>query len=254
MLKGGIFFIMETTCWICGTRPADSAEHKFKASDLRRIMGEDGELIHFDQDGSQTTIRGKSGIKRDRFGKLKFPPVICKHCNNSATYEHDRAYDKFVEYLADNHNKLQNSRAIDFFLVYGDKWIEEARNLARYSVKHFGCRLMRDASFTPPSLSKFINGDNDMEDVRLNLVIRRDRMQIPADSGFFMDPFLGYFDRKTYELTDAVGAFYSGPVGIRFDWRKDSRFEPGHTQFFNFPRAVLNSFSGSEAVLEGEPD
>lgn len=217
-------------------------------------MGDGDELIHFDQDGSQTSIRGKGGIKRDRYGKIKFPPVMCDYCNNSATQEHDRAYDAYVDYLVDSHNKIQRLKVINFRRIYGREWQKGAKDLARYAVKHFGCRIMRDAGFVSPTLSQFINGDDGMEDVRLNLVVRRDRMYVPADSGFFMDPFRGYGDRKTHELTYAVGAFYSGPVGIRFEWRNNPNFDPKHTQFFNYPRAVLNSFSGHEAVIDGTPD
>lgn len=245
---------MENTCWICGIRPADSAEHKFKASDLKRMMGDGDELIHFDADGNQTSIRGQNGIKRDRFGKVKYEKSICRKCNNTVTQPHDDAYDSFVEHLVDVHDSLPRIKFINLRKIYGRDWREQSRNLARYFAKHFGCRLMRDAGFVPPSLPKFINGATDLNDVRMNLVVRRDRMDIPADCGSFMDPFQGRLSGTTGELTDAFGAYYSGSVGVRFAWQNPPHFDPKHTQFFNYARPAVNSFSGLEAVNRGFPD
>lgn len=59
-------------CWWCQARTATTGEHKFKRSDLARLMGDD-HLIWGDGEGNSKEIRGKSGITRDRHGVVKFP-------------------------------------------------------------------------------------------------------------------------------------------------------------------------------------
>lgn len=64
------------TCWWCQQLPATTGEHKFKRTDLTRMMSDD--LVYWrDHQGNLRPIRGKSGAKRDRYGVVKFEKSLC---------------------------------------------------------------------------------------------------------------------------------------------------------------------------------
>ncbi len=69
------------TCWWCEGRPATTGEHKFKRTDLARLMGED-DLLLWGSGTDLREVRGKRGITRDRYGVVKFPKSLCGPCNN----------------------------------------------------------------------------------------------------------------------------------------------------------------------------
>ena len=120
-------------CWICGEN-ANSKEHKFKASDIKRIYGKkfDGYLVH----KTPTKIISY----KDRI--LKFPEVICDVCNIKTTRPHDDAYDLFIDYCLENYHFFVQNRFIDFEKIYGQNWIKQKRNLYRYFAKHAGCKIV----------------------------------------------------------------------------------------------------------------
>ena len=64
-LQGGL-------CWWCEERPATTGEHKFKRTDLARIMGDSDKLLWGDTGTKTREIRGKSGMARDRYHVIKF--------------------------------------------------------------------------------------------------------------------------------------------------------------------------------------
>jgi hypothetical protein len=87
-------------CWICGN-VADSEEHKFKASDLKRFHGKKMDAYY---------VSGEA-IKIDSYKDkvLKFPKVICINCNNTLTGPHDDAYDKFVDFCFRNSSEIKKA-------------------------------------------------------------------------------------------------------------------------------------------------
>lgn len=141
-------------CWICGNI-ADSEEHKFKASDLKRAMGKKFDGYY---------IRGeiiKISSYKDK--RLKFPKVICTECNNNLTRPHDNAYDKFVKFCFLNHEKLLEIPVIDYQEIYGVNWMEEKANLYRYYVKHAGCKIVTTGLQTDlTNLAECIKGNSNI--------------------------------------------------------------------------------------------
>jgi hypothetical protein len=81
------------TCWWCQIRLATTGEHKFKASDLSRMMGEEG-LIWLDTEGKTRHLKGRGAIQRDRYGVVKFDKSLCAPCNNGASQPFDTAYEQ----------------------------------------------------------------------------------------------------------------------------------------------------------------
>jgi hypothetical protein len=83
-------------CWICNSRPANSGEHRFKASDLRKVATQVSHLTPiFLQRGKATNDRVGSA----RSDRLKFAKSICTYCNNTLTQPYDLACEHLSQYL-----------------------------------------------------------------------------------------------------------------------------------------------------------
>lgn len=152
-------------CWICGDI-ADSEEHKFKASDLKRYHGKKMNAFY---------IKGNEAIKLDSFKdkNLKFDKVICTNCNNNLTRPHDDAYDKFVKYCTENKEQILKNRIINFEEIYKNNWKLEKIDLYRYYAKHVGCKIITsnlDVDIT--DLSNFIKGDSQVNDFVLKFELK----------------------------------------------------------------------------------
>ena len=76
-------------CWICQINEANSGEHKFKASDIKRNFGKRNlNILYINQEINE--------IEKFNDDKLKFEKLICISCNNNGTRPHDDAYDIFI--------------------------------------------------------------------------------------------------------------------------------------------------------------
>lgn len=151
-------------CWICGNT-ADSEEHKFKASDLKKSLGK--KINGFYINGDVIEINSY----KDKV--LKFPKVICINCNNNLTRPHDDAYDKFVKFCFENHDEILKTRNINFEDIYGENWELEKVNLYRYYAKHAGCKIVTgNTKADLNDLSEFIKGSNQIFDFILQFELK----------------------------------------------------------------------------------
>lgn len=151
-------------CWICGNI-ADSEEHKFKASDIKKAYGKkfDGYYV------GENAIP----IKSFKSKEVKFPKVICINCNVKLTRPHDDSYDKFINYFYENFESLLKSQKIDFKLIYGSSWKEEKLNLYKYFVKHAGCKIVTaEYQNDVSNLANFILGKSDLYDLVLKFELK----------------------------------------------------------------------------------
>ncbi|MFT5914559.1 MAG: hypothetical protein ACI81T_001048 [Bacteroidia bacterium] len=124
-------------CWICKKTPANSAEHKFKSSQLKRMHGRSFlEKITIGNEFKEQLLQGPKSEK------VKFPKVICEECNNDKTSSHDRAFDRLINWTNKNYKELEKMKTIDFRLVYGENWVDEKMNLLKYMAKHAGCKIV----------------------------------------------------------------------------------------------------------------
>ncbi len=139
----------QTYCWIC-KQVADSAEHRVKKSDLVNLYG-------------STSYKGENALVLIREGKkfpiqgpnskvVKYKKNLCSKCNNDFSQPFDKAYEAFIEYILKNEDTILKCRFIDFKSVYGDRFELFQRNLYKYFVKSFGCRLDNDGYPIPEDL------------------------------------------------------------------------------------------------------
>ena len=133
-------------CWICGGH-ADSAEHRIKKADLTRAYGRGSYKgpsapVHV-RDGVITPIQGSNSVR------IKYDQSLCHDCNTSRTQPYDKAYDLFIDWVMFNEPMVLRKRQLNFEEIYGPDWEGQQRDLYKYYVKSFGCRLV-DAGQTVP--------------------------------------------------------------------------------------------------------
>jgi hypothetical protein len=89
---------------------ADSREHVFKASDLRRIFDRDGHSFtnlpfHF-KAGAHGRIPGPNSET------MKYPEIICANCNNNRSRPYDIAYSNLSDWFHNN-RRISDDQIID---------------------------------------------------------------------------------------------------------------------------------------------
>ncbi|WP_322769051.1 hypothetical protein [Frankia sp. Cr1] len=131
-------------------------------------MGSGGSLLWGRGDGDRREINGRSGVRRDRYGVIKFPKSLCEPCNNKRSKPFDNAYEVYSHYAS--RYWLRIMPGIDFQQVFGTEWEASTLNLARYYGKHFGCRMVRTGIPVPDSLREFLDGAEDMPDAQMAMI------------------------------------------------------------------------------------
>src|SRR5690554_3475560 len=116
-------------CWICGS-VADSAEHIIKKADLVRAFGRGtyrgpNAPVHV-KNGKVTPFQGPKSKQ------VTYAPSICSGCNNTRTQPHDRAYDKFINWVLENEATLEQAGCLDFGDVFVNETEDNQLNLYKY--------------------------------------------------------------------------------------------------------------------------
>lgn len=247
---GEVGVTFDGICWCCRTNVADSGEHKYKQSDLRDLW--DGSLHWCGDDGeTKRVIGGLSAIARDRHGILKFPKYICSQCNNSVSQPFDRAYEEFSRFVRNDFNV--DNGFIDLSQVYSASDEGAELDLARYFVKHFGCRMISNGLPIPESMYLFINGQLEMQDVHLAFVVNAEVSNHVKSEGLSISGAIAGVDTEKGKYLSFVSTMYIGHLGIRFHWNEDG-FPVGVNSFFLSQRSKVTKFASDENVALGIPD
>lgn len=234
-----------TMCWWCESRPATTGEHKFKRTSLARLMG-DGQVLVWGDGEQRREIRGKGGLKRDRYGVVKFPKSMCAPCNNDTSQPFDIAYDTYAQYVETH--LLRILPGLNLGSLYGSEWRQKSLDLARYHAKHFGCRMARDRFPVPQSLRDFMNGAEDMTDGHM-AIISTDSVNKAYGRGMSISPAVPWISRDMTRFTSCVMAAYIGPIGIRYEWVADGIPDQERDQFFRHSHPVINYFRNEKDVV-----
>lgn len=234
------------SCWWCQARPATTGEHKFKRTDLTRLMADGGPLLWGDGVGNTREIRGRSGVTRDRYGVIKFPKSLCDLCNNMRSKPFDNAYDAYSHYA--NRTWLRILPGVDFRQIFGADWEGSTLDLARYYGKHFGCRMVRAGLPVPGSLREFLDGATDMPDAHMAL-ITTDSVHKLYKGGLSISPDFVEADKNMSRFVRYVLVAYVGSIGVRYEWSEG--ILPARSQFYHHPNPVINCFEDEIAVFEG---
>lgn len=243
-------------CWWCGA-PATTAEHKYKARDLRRVQGasiEDGVYRSAEQgfNGVLQSLRKGSAIR--------WSVSLCADCNNARSQPFDRAYDRFVDYLADHWEELMTARRINWRDIYGHDWRPGAIALSRYLAKQFGCMMKTEKLPVPDDARTFLDGGSPgdltikiaVDDELLNA---RERLMKVHGSDDWLKTFIGLPGTSAYHdgssLTGAGYLLRLGYVVLQVLWRKDLHTPSMHERR-KIPLTHIEADGRTEGYLPGD--
>jgi hypothetical protein len=233
---------LEGTCWWCGA-PADSNEHKYKRSDLARILSAEG-LYRGGADGG-ITIRSIRRSPQVRFGR-----TMCHNCNNARSQPFDLSYDIFSDYLTKAMPKLWERDGLDMVEIFGQDWRNHQLNLARYYAKHFGSLMVDNGVPAPTGLIEFLDGAPHPRDCGMYFVkdeaLHFGYEVMTCDGfdgiGYWISPGVFYTDIRGENLTSYEVATRIGYVGVLFKWRAGS---DRSDSFLGHVEPVLNEIAMS---------
>jgi len=208
-------------CWWCGGI-ADSREHQYKRADVVREFGSGpySGLVRW-RGADSYRIRGPNS------NVLKFGRTLCQPCNNVRSQPFDQAYDSFIEHLRANERQIILARVIHLPAVWGN-WTDGSVALARYFVKHIGCRLADADVEVPAELIGFLDGQLPLRsllfgwEIRADLLVTFEYKQLPPDS-----LWLGGLRSHTQARTGDIVAIDShvGYRWFRLSWVYDDRLQ-----------------------------
>jgi hypothetical protein len=169
----------------------------------------------FGQDGKMHAFQGPNSAH------VKFGKTICQKCNNKISKPWDQAYDHFIEYVEDNPDYFRNKHEFDWHDLFQNTDLDQ-RDLARYYIKNFGCRMIDHGMEVPESLRHFLFDDAAIP--HFDLVLFRDyhfydrqdkygwkKVLMPyANSGTISD-----YNNK---ITGFTAVLQDGCIGVYFNW------------------------------------
>lgn len=136
-------------CWICGS-PADSGEHRVKASDLKMIfknVSQQSPIFTKDPQGKVIKI----GSLKSK--KLKWNAGLCHKCNTTRTQRYDFAWQTLSNYLQKESKNLKTK--INLKKIFPGSAISSMLDVHLFFVKMFGCIIAEHD--IPINLSIFSN-------------------------------------------------------------------------------------------------
>ncbi len=126
-------------CWICKVRPADTAEHRFKASDVRSktptITQQEPAYLQRNGEATNTPI----GSARSK--ALTFAPSICAQCNNVGTQPYDVAWETLSTYLHARWPHILRRGRFDLSKPFPGGTRSAALRVHLFFLKLFGCKI-----------------------------------------------------------------------------------------------------------------
>jgi hypothetical protein len=217
-------------CWICGA-PANSAEHRIKRSDLTRFYGKGS------YNGPSAPVHVRNGVTSPIQGpnslRLKYEQSLCHDCNTSRTQPFDKAYDHFIEWVMSNEPVVLQKRHLNFEDIYGVDWREKQRDLFKYWVKSFGCRLVDAGQMVPRDLIDLLPQDSFRTALKMTFAVNEDVLLMPKQSreGFISKGELFSSNAKGYLWCESVSWFrihywyFSQPDGaLGSTWIADAQY------------------------------
>jgi hypothetical protein len=194
-------------CWMCG-QSSETREHRIKKSDLVERFGKapfrgDDALVHV-----------KAERMRDLQGPdsklVKFDKNLCAHCNNTVSQPFDKAYGQFAPWVMAHEAEVLERRVIDFEAVYGADWANKQRDLFKYFVKCFGCRVDEACRDVPQDVIDLMGKDSFETAFYVTFQVNEDQLLLdPEDQAIGTQALVDYKSQSTGELIGyQCGAHY----------------------------------------------
>ncbi|WP_143445413.1 hypothetical protein [Janibacter indicus] len=234
-------------CWWCGA-PATTAEHRFKASSLRRAAtNDDGKVVPTNLFKSSERFRGDLRSLR-KGAEVRWPPSLCAPCNNDRSQPFDRALDQFETFVLTHLEVLGRWRRLTWADVYGPAWEQDAAHLARYFGKQMGCMLAAYRLPMPDELIQFLDGSPQCPTINFTLARNWRGIQghklMCAAGGDGLETFFGLLPATRYETDGATSGldygYFLAYIWVRLEWRDSGNF----TGWWESPAAPLPLANG----------
>ncbi|MFZ4789493.1 MAG: hypothetical protein ACOYMW_01055 [Candidatus Competibacteraceae bacterium] len=197
--------MIKNICWICGN-PSETSEHRIKKSDLIMQFGKGpyrscNALLYFKND-KMSELQGPNSTL------VKYTKNLCFNCNNTLTQPFDKAYEHFIAWVMDNEIDVLKKRVIDFEAVYGINWEEKQRNLFKYFVKCFGCRIDGIGRLVPFDIINLIRRETFDTALHVTFQVNEDMLLLKKeDQSIGTFPMIG--EPENHLITD-LGQYYCG--------------------------------------------
>lgn len=202
-------------CWICRARPANSAEHRFKASDIRqRVPSLTQQVPVYLQRGSATNDQVGSAKSR----ALTFKPSICTHCNNAATQRYDVAWETLSKYLHSNWPGIVRRGRFDLSKPFPGGTRKAALHVHLFFLKLFGCKIADEQpTIDLSAFSSTLLSETPHPEIVLQIANcdSNSRLAIAYETDLYT-----MRDRSSGELNGLTWAYLIHPVAVKINWIK----------------------------------
>lgn len=195
-------------CWWCKGK-ADSREHIFKKSDLKRVFGSSlnsktsSQII--DDGLKQQRVQGPNS----KF--VKWEANLCSNCNNSRSSSFDRSYDEFIKNMQPFFIQIMKDKYIDLRLIFEEEWKCKFNELLKYYIKHISCRLSHHTLEVPKNIIDFLNDSDCLRDIVVQFEMRpMNKIAAETSNSMFNDTFevlrVGLFNAVEKDLNGKKSA------------------------------------------------
>jgi hypothetical protein len=177
--------------------------------------------------------------------RLKYSQTLCQACNTAGTQSFDRAYDGCVDWVMTNELVVLKKRHLNFEEIYGQDWEEKQRDLFKYFVKSFGCRLVDVDKMVPRDSVELLGLNSFRTALKLSFAVNEDVLLMPHDEG------AGFLAKGDLYSTTAKGYLWCESVSwfrIHYWYSCQPDAALGSTWIANAQYVYL----GSEAPLPSE--
>jgi hypothetical protein len=129
-------------CWICREHPADTGEHRVKASDVRAAAPaiSQNRPVYVQKNFQPTNV--KVGSAKSKV--LTFSESICRYCNHTRTQPYDVAWTALSAYLRSHWNIVRRNGRFDLSKPFPGATRSAALGVHLYFLKVFGCKILED--------------------------------------------------------------------------------------------------------------
>ena len=229
-------------CWWC-SNPADSAEHKYKRSDL---VSEFGRPPYHDDSSLVRFVEGRvvaDNLRGPASGHFKFRVGLCRRCNSTRSQPFDRAYESLTAFIRLNEANILQNRSIDLAQVFGKDWPIQLTAVRQYLVKHACCRLAEGRFRIGSELLSFLDGRTYQAPFYIVAEIREDISEGLGKGGnrygsLWIGDLVGWQEPENLRCRRVESHYGFG--WLRFSWIYDSlaRVWPDNMSAQRIPLAV----------------
>ena len=141
-------------CWICEERSANTQEHAFKSSRIKALWEEGGREPLYIPGGDGRVYKGTGPSA----GIFMFGKTLCGYCNNQWSQPFDMAYDHFIGFILSDLDYFKDKREFEWDAIFEGTPFDQ-RDLARYYLKNFGCRMVDAGMEVPEDIRAYLLAD-----------------------------------------------------------------------------------------------